>query len=180
VEVPAEGFAVALPDAWVVADLTAEDLDMILDELEDQNPQMGSIGEQARNLATQGVKLFAADPETTTEGLSTNLNLIITPGTAGVTIDAFAGLIPTQLEQIGATGVEVTIVDGPFGDAARAEFDLAVVGESGDTVNAHLLQFAALDSLTTYVLTFTTTESSFDALETTFETVFSTLQPIDG
>jgi hypothetical protein len=87
-------------------DLTAGDIDRIIQQLSDANPQLAKLGPQIKSVFQSGGKLFAIDQgSAATTGFSDNVNIIATKGVGDVTNSSVKSQVQTQLESIGATNV---------------------------------------------------------------------------
>jgi hypothetical protein len=134
----ADGFAVAVPERMKVFDLSNESLDQIKAALGSDNPELSNVFDQAGTLIAQGGKLFAVDSTAVGQGKPADtLNILRTPGAIDPTTKAFSDSIVQQLEGIGATGVSVSPLDVPAGDAVEVEFTLPLNLPDGSTAEIH-------------------------------------------
>jgi hypothetical protein len=96
-------FALAIPETMEAIDLTAGDIDRILQQLAEANPQLAKIGPQIKSVFQSGGKLFAIDQNGS--GFSDNVNIIATKGVGDVTGSGVKSQVQTQLESVGGTNV---------------------------------------------------------------------------
>jgi hypothetical protein len=90
-----------------VIDLSAADLEQVLQQLSDTNPDFAKLVPQIRQVFQNGGKLFAIDTVSgQASGFSDNVNIIATPGSVDVTADSTKSQAESQLGSIGATNVQ--------------------------------------------------------------------------
>jgi hypothetical protein len=149
--VEGDGVLMGVPSSWTVLDLEEGDLEELLDEIIEANPDLDSaLTGQVRGLLGRGALLFAVDfgPE----GYADNVNVIRVPGRAPSD--------PSMLEStatagIGMLGGEVTgtrTVSLPAGDALRVEYEVPFGMPDGSSIDIHGVQHYILADAS-YVLT---------------------------
>jgi hypothetical protein len=117
-------FSAELPQAWKVADLTAKDIDRILDswgsgaEAEKLRPVLKAAANQKM------YRLFAFDIGHTEGSFTDNLNVVILPA-RGITLQQVTEANATDLKTLSAAGTspkmgEATFAGQPFGTSITA------------------------------------------------------------
>lgn len=137
IEIPDAGIAVTLPDGWTRIDLTAEDLDAILEAAGQSDPAMAAmLSEQVRALAAAGLTFFAIGDDITT---GETMNVLTTPA-MGLSLDLLESLNQAQLEQLAVEGtLEADRVTLPAGEAIRFAYDLPSQGGAAASVVQYAL-----------------------------------------
>lgn len=100
-------FAIAIPERLEVIDLTAADLDQVLQNLGDANPTLAKLVPQIRQVFQNGGTLFAIDTTSGQQaGFNDNVNIIAAPGSVDVTAASTKSQAESQLSSIKATNIE--------------------------------------------------------------------------
>jgi hypothetical protein len=150
-----EGFAIAVPEDWEEFDLSEAGAEEVLDELAEDNPELGAVYDQARSVIESGGQFFAADPVT-----GSNLVIIKTPGEVNIAlvVESVAGV----LESLGATNITSEIVPVPTGLAVHVEYDVPINQPDDSTLVAHGVQYQVPAAGSTWTVTFTTDDMARD------------------
>ena len=138
IEVPDSGIAVTLPDGWTRIDLSAQDLEAILEAAGGSDPALAAVlSEQVRALAAAGLTFFAIGDDIA-EGET--MNVLSTPS-MGISLDLIESLNESQLQQVAVEGtLETDRVTLPAGEAIRFAYDLP--GQAG--AQASVIQYALI------------------------------------
>lgn len=120
----ADEFALAIPESFEVIDVSAGDLDEIIERLSEANPGLADMADQIKSIFSSGGKLVAIDPDAS-EGFSDNLNIIVTPGTGDVTSLTAQEQIRQQIETF-ATNVEFDEVQAHGRSILTASYEATI------------------------------------------------------
>jgi hypothetical protein len=123
------GYTVAVPSDWQSVSAAGGDLSTALDELAASNPALASAVAGARPLIAQGGQVLAVDVNT-----GATVALIKLPALLPLSVPIAGDAIRTQLEALGATGVQVVEESIPAGPAIRVDASLPVTLSDGSTV----------------------------------------------
>jgi len=158
VEIAGEGFRITLPEGWQAIEMSQESIAAIGDMF----PADSDIGQllqsQAGSLALAGVKLFAIDsrPGSVVDGFAPNLNVLVQPRPAGLSIELLATVAQQQLSAIDAfSGVTVDSVDLPAGPAIKATYAVSQTRTDGSTVEARGTQYYLASDDSLFIVTMT-------------------------
>jgi len=150
VERPDGGFAVSLPSAWTVLDLSGTDVNALADQVHKELPNLpDAVLQQFLTLARQGAVFFAVDPTTFDNGFVTNVNVVKVPSVGTGTTDLLSGLVRSQLQSLGATVLDTAAVKLGGAPALRVTYLLPV---GGSTLNG--TQYYITGPKAAYVLTY--------------------------
>jgi hypothetical protein len=176
VEIAGEGFRITLPDGWRAIGLDQSSIDAIT-ELFPVDSEIGSLLKgQAGSLALAGVKLFAIDPRPASlvEGVAPNLNVIVQPKPAGLSIELLGMVAQQQLEAIDAfSGVAIETVKLPAGPAVHATYAADQALADGSKIRAAGQQYYVTSETSLFIVTMT---SGSSALDGTFDTMAESIQ----
>lgn len=165
-------FAVAIPSSMEVIDLTAADVETIIQSLSETNPAFADLGPQIRSALAAGGKLFALDQASSGSGFTDNINLITTPGFGDVTDPSIQSGIESQLTSIGATNVTFDTVEANGRDILTASYEVTVNGADGTprTVFGRQAYISADGLLWVFTLSTSAPDTRvFDVLVDTFD-----------
>ncbi|MGE3620781.1 MAG: hypothetical protein AB7L84_09990 [Acidimicrobiia bacterium] len=152
--VEGDGVSIAVPGEWQGLDLTAGDIEAILDEVESNNPEMADVlGSQAQALLSQGAVLFAiAPPE---DDFSDNVNVIEVPGRVP-SFDEMEDQIEGIISSFGGELEDTSRVEVPAGAALRVLYSAEFAGADGAPVAVQGVQYYVVaDDDLSYVVTVT-------------------------
>ena len=160
--VDTEGYSISLAPKWKRIDVDAQTMDATMATLADQDPSFKSmLTDQARALASKGVKFFAFDlaPEAVGTGFASNVNILRLPLPSKVSLATLAQANVGTIENMDSVIKPVTQQRVQIGDmdAEQVTFGLKIKSGSGDTVQLADTQYYVLVDKDLYVLTFTTT-----------------------
>jgi hypothetical protein len=158
-EVPAEGFAVALPPAW--RDVPTTSADEALGALRDANPGIAELVEnQLGGTVSAFIKLLAFDLESPTlaEQFATNMNVVVAPVPSGIRFEDFVEANLSQLRAVpGLAGdIKQETVTLPAGRAAQVRSRLTLQSPDGEKIAA-ITQYLLVRGTRGYILSFSTT-----------------------
>jgi hypothetical protein len=121
-----EQFALALPESMEVIDLSASDVDSIIDNLTSANPSLAALGPQIRAAVAQGGKLFAIDQSKAGSGFADNINIIASPGEVDVTNAGARSQLEQQLGSIGGTNIQFDTTNEHGRDILTVSYEATV------------------------------------------------------
>jgi hypothetical protein len=122
-----KGFAMTLPDGWTRVDLSAGDLEAIMNAAGDLDEDLAqAYSDQIAALVGAGLVIFAFGPDAAT---GTNVNVLAIPS-MGVSLDLIEQLNTSQIEQLAEGDVVAERVQLPAGEAVHFEYTVAA-GEQG-------------------------------------------------
>ncbi len=150
----ADGFRIAVPDAWQQVPLDPS----ALDQTSAANPQMAAMVEQARAVFRQGGLFLAADPRPTS-GFAANATLIKVDGPA-FTLDEIQPAVQAQLQLAGATDVSFDRAETPAGRALRGHYTLRINTPAGLPLAVRGSQHYIAAGDRGYVLTVTASDAA--------------------
>jgi hypothetical protein len=170
-EVPAEGFAVALPPTW--EDVPTSSADEALGALRDANPGIAALVEnQLGGTVSAFIKLLAFDLESPTlaEQFVTNMNVVVAPVPSGIKFEDFVEANLSQLRAVpGLAGdIKQETLALPAGQAAQVRSRLTLQSPDGEKIAA-ITQYLLVRGTRGYILSFSTTpthEPTYAALFT--------------
>ena len=169
IEINDADLRMALPESWVIIDLTADDWEDLLSEGLAAIPDMAAlINEEARVIISEGGLLLAYDLDHQSDGFVSNVNVLSTERGPADVPELIGPLLAEQLEQFGAVAPAIDEVTLPLGEAIKASYDWAP--ETGLTHTT--VQYYAFGVEVLYVVTFSTKD--LVDLEFVFETIMST------
>ena len=124
IELPDHGFAVTLPDGWSRVDLTAGDLDAIMEAAGGMNPELADMySAQIQAMLSSGLALFAFGPGTS----GANLNVLVLPG-GGLSLDLLEQMNMAQIEALADGAVNSERLQLPAGEALHLRYRMQVAG----------------------------------------------------
>jgi len=169
IEIKDADLRMALPESWVMIDLTAEDWEDLLSEGLAAIPDVAAlINEEARAIISEGGLLLAYDFDHQSGGFVSNVNVLLTERGPTDVPELIGPLLAEQLEQFGAVAPAIDEVTLPMGEAIKASYDWAPeTGLTHTTVQYYVFGVEAL-----YIVTFSTKD--LVDLEFVFETIMST------
>ncbi|MDR9450824.1 MAG: hypothetical protein RI637_06360 [Acidimicrobiia bacterium] len=169
IEINGADLRMALPESWVMIDLTAEDWENLLSEGVAAIPDVAAlINEEARAIIGEGGLLLAYDFDHQSGGFVSNVNVVSTERGPTDVPELIGPLLAEQLEQFGAVAPAIDEVTLPMGEAIKASYDWAPqTGLTHTTVQYYVFGVEAL-----YIVTFSTKD--LVDLEFVFETIMST------
>lgn len=154
-EIKAAGFQLAVPDDWTPVDLTAENIDKMIDEAAKANEGVRMQAAQFKQLATNGmVKLMVFGQVDPTGPFAENLNVVVTDSPTTPTADQLAEAYKSQITPMATAG---TTPSGgpnklPVADGVKMKSDLAL--GSGGTKSVASLAFMFAKGGKMYTVTF--------------------------
>ena len=169
-----ENIRLALPQSWVVVDLTREGWEELLAEALGAFPEAAElVGDEGQAIISQGGLLLAYDVENQDDDFVTNVNVLSAERGPLDDPEVIIPVLTDQLDQVGVVDAALDIVEVPIGDAIKASYGLPP--ETGFSHAA--VQYYVFAPDTVYIVTFST-ENIVD-LEFVFETIMSTFDAID-
>jgi hypothetical protein len=183
-DLPADGFAIALPPDWFSFVPDEALLEAALPAVGEANPDLANYLEgQLPALAAQGIRFYALQmtPDIFTQGGTTNLNVGVFPDALIMSLDRFTEFNVLALESMFQPEEPITheAVQLPAGDARVVVFtwDLTIpnVGPS----EAAVRQYIVPRGTDVYFVTFTTLSSKLAALGPVFDDIIQTFEFID-
>jgi hypothetical protein len=172
-----DNIALSIPPGWMKFDLSEDNLDAILGETMDANPEFGgSMSDQIRTMTAKGIKFYAFDlhsPELTT-GYPANVNLIRTARPKGLKLDDLMEQMESLLEkQLGVKldsplqSERMTTLGGQ--KLGRIQYSTSFNMPNGSSVSFTMVQYLAFTDSDYYVLSAGASLSSFEDYEDTFD-----------
>ncbi|MDP9483395.1 MAG: hypothetical protein M3P84_09255 [Chloroflexota bacterium] len=124
IELPEHGFAVTLPDGWARVDLSAGDLDAIMEAAGSMNPELADMySAQIQAMLSSGLALFAFGPGTS----GANLNVLVLPG-GGLSLDLLEQMNMAQIEALADGAVVSERLQLKAGEALHLRYRMQVAG----------------------------------------------------
>lgn len=138
IEVPDHGFAVTLPDGWTRIDLSAGDLEALMQAgVGELDPELAAqYSAQIQSMIAVGLALFALGPDAAS---GTNLTVLAIPS-MGLSLDLLEQLNTQQIEQLAGGDVASERVTLPAGEAIHFEYGLpGSTGSAEASIDQYLL-----------------------------------------
>jgi hypothetical protein len=121
--IPGYRISVALPSAWKVVDAKHVLTSAQLQELEQENPELGTVL-LAISQPTSPVKFFAFDPVTRHQ-FATNLNVVVAPIGQKIGFDLYASALASEIRSLSSVSqLKTARVTLPAGRAVRLSYRL--------------------------------------------------------
>jgi hypothetical protein len=155
-EVPAEGFALALPADWEHIEINPQTLDDLVSKATDKYPGLRGMADSIRQEVKAGIKLYGFDNETATTGRGTSVNVGKFALPAGGTLDALveqnARQIPNRFKVTGPMKRErkTTL----HADGERLQYRVQLNGPNGRPINLVLTQYFFVTDAHFFVVTY--------------------------
>lgn len=179
-----QGFAITLPTAWQMIDLSAERLQQNLQALADTNPQVAAIVEtQVEPVVNARFSFYAValTDDVLNHSFATSANLLKLPIPADISLDFYAQLMVKQAEEkYGLTSpISLTPDSLPTGKSIILAYEIS---ETTSGVNQALAvtQYLIMQGQTIYALTFTTTLSQAESDTATFAAIAQSFRVLDN
>ncbi|MFO7943113.1 MAG: toll/interleukin-1 receptor domain-containing protein [Anaerolineales bacterium] len=144
---PESGFSITIPPSWRHLNLTAEDIDEVLNEIEETNPEMEDVfsSDLLKNMMSMGIKFIAVDTsmDSITSNTPTNLNVLVSDLPINLSLSDYLELNVQQLRGmygedmvinqniVDLNGVEAAIIEcqPPSAKAEGLTVDSASIGD---------------------------------------------------
>ena len=176
-------FSISLPENWMLLDLTSSDLEELLSDVTNANPDFGDVfsSESLQAQAAAGIKLMALDLSTLSTESGSSMSVVASELPVTMSLSNITELNITQLkallgedvaitqETVNANGMEMTKLtyQTPFNDPSGVSFIL------------HYMQMIAIHGKMQYVLTFTSTPETYQEQEAAFDEIVNTFQVLE-
>lgn len=142
VDVPAEGFSLALPSTWKQVVIDGKTIERVAAEQEKKvSKTQKVVNDQIRSLAGVNGKLFAYDTCIGTTTLS-----VVRSEVRGVNLEAVEQIIPAQFTQQGMRDIKTEKVTIAAGPAVRVEANQDFTRSDGKKVNLFRLQYYVISA----------------------------------
>ena len=137
IEIPDKGVAVTLPEGWTRIDLTAGDLDALLEAAGAADPALAQqYSAQIQQMLAAGLALFAFGPDPLA---GTNVTILAIPS-MGVSLDLLEQINTAQIEALAQGEVDSERVTLPAGEAVHFEYSVPVAATGQTTtIDQYLL-----------------------------------------
>lgn len=137
IEVPEHKIALTLPDRWTRVDLSAGDMDAIMEAAGNVDPALAQqYSAQIQALISSGLAVFAFGPD---PAAGTNLNVMAIPG-AGLSLDLLEQMNSAQIKALAGDDVVAERVTLPAGDAVHYRYELTAQGmPAGTSIDQYLM-----------------------------------------
>jgi hypothetical protein len=170
-DVAAAGLALRFPPDWTAIDLTAEDIDRLLGEIGEANPELlGYL--QSFLQAGNAIALVAFAPIRPSDPFAGNIN-VIRQDHPGLSPDAIRDITVAQLKGLpnllGEIAAEAAVVDGL--PAFRLVYGLSLVAPGGAAVEYCVDQYLAVSDDALWVVTFSDDKRAASLFEAIIGTV---------
>lgn len=158
-ELPAEGFSIALPEAWQAVDLDKMFLAETLEAMGEQNESLKSLftNEFFQNLAAAGIKFYAINlsPESVQGTIPATINIIRQDLPFEATLDVYTDLNVSQLDQFFELTSEIQQERMMLGEAEamKLSYTANIVDPLGRSIEAANTQYLLVDGSLAYVVT---------------------------
>jgi hypothetical protein len=180
--IKSEGFAIGLPPGWVKFDLSQNDLQSGISEMQKANPNLASAltGEMA-SMASQGIKLFAVDKygNFASTGFATNLNVIKLELPGDTSLDQLSEQSVNEMKQQLHTDTPIKFFKNRLsvnsGEALRLQYSININTPAGKALDVSFTQYLVINDGYYYIVTFTTTDGEFAGYANAFDKSAKTL-----
>ncbi|MGH9187707.1 MAG: hypothetical protein ACRD0U_18150, partial [Acidimicrobiales bacterium] len=125
-----------VPDRFESFDLTADDIEDLIDAMGPDNPELAAMLEAAAPIVSQGGKLIAFDTTTYGTGFADNVNVIQQPALGDPTSPALERQLVAGFESLGATVLNTEVIDLPVNEALRIDYRLPLNLPDGTAIEA--------------------------------------------
>jgi hypothetical protein len=161
-------FALAVPGAFEVADLSSGDATAASAEAEAKNPAFSTFKDQIKKLIDNRGKMFAVD--LSGDGFADNLSVIKAPN-FDTTSQSGKDTLKTQIQSFGGSNVTFTSKTANGRQVTVAQYDLTINDANSNPVPAFGGQAYVSAGSNTWILTLTSSTditSEFDTIVTSF------------
>jgi hypothetical protein len=173
--IPTAEASIAAPSSWTVLDTRIVTDAAAFRRFVDENPALRPFVSKMSGPGSV-IKLMAFDLRLT-RGFATNVNVVVTPGSPGITLGQLAPIYKQQLKTLVPTlrsAVTTRIVSLPSGKSLRASYRQGfTVG--GRRLSVQTLQYLVLRSDKTLVITFSTLPELAASRNATFTAIARSL-----
>jgi hypothetical protein len=146
-----DGVLMGVPESWTALDLEEGDLEELLDEIIEANPDLDSaLTGQVRGLIGRGAVLFAVDFGLT--DYADNANVIRVPGRAPSDPAMLESTATAGIGMLGGEVIGTRTVSLPAGEALRVEYEVPFGMPDGTSIDVRGVQHYILADAS-YVLT---------------------------
>ena len=136
IEVVDKGFALTLPPGWTRIDLSAGDLEAMMEAAGELDPALAEqYAGQIQALMATGLSVFAFGPDPAS---GTTLSVLSIPG-AGLSLDLLDQLNRAQIESQAGSEIESERITLPAGDAIHYQYTLGAEGTGGATLDQYFV-----------------------------------------
>ena len=172
-EVPAEGFALALPPTWRQFDMNPATFEAKFQEALKQNPQLEAMLGNLRQQIAAGIKFFGIDEPSMKTGFATNVNVLRLPVPPGTTLDTAVADTLMQMESLATVTKPIAHerVKLAAGECERLRCKMTMQMPTGQAVAIASTQFILVKGNDVYVLTLTTLSDRDARYTPTFEKI---------
>lgn len=179
-EFEADGFSIALPEAWEVVDMDGDAFADMLGVIGEQNQALESVftSDYFQQLASAGIRFYAlnTNPDSLQSDTPMNINILKQELPFPFELDEYVALNVSQLEQVFDLKTEITEVPVQFGDteATAISYTAAIIGPFGNPLELRNTQYLMIqDDIATIITVGMTTNLVDDYLETTLQSIES-------
>ncbi|HRK21013.1 MAG TPA: hypothetical protein PLX06_04365 [Fimbriimonadaceae bacterium] len=176
-EIASSGFKVSLPKGWNAIDLTAGDLDKVMDAAMAASPGAKSMEAQIRAAASSGmIKVMALHPKDGETDFVENMNVVVTDLPSGVTLKQIEEAYRSQVGAMSVPGSEIKgdPVDLPVGKAMRMQTKLNM--QSGANKYVASLAYMFAEGGKSYTVTFSSKPDRETAIIAEADEIMSTFK----
>jgi hypothetical protein len=158
---PETGFSITIPPSWMHLNLTAEDIDEVLNELEKTSPEMEDVlsSDFLRNMMAMGIKFIAVD--TSTDSISsntpTNLNVLVSDLPINLSLSDYLTLNVQQIRSMYGEDMVInqSVLDLNGVEAGMIEYEAGMKDITGQVQTNVYQQYLILNEGEQIILTFT-------------------------
>jgi hypothetical protein len=172
-EVPAEGFALALPPDWRQIDMNPATFEAKFQETLKQNPQFEALHANLRQQVMAGTRFVGFDEATIQTGFATNVNVLRLPLPPGGTLDTAAAQSLRDLEKVPNVTKPIAHerVKIATADSERFRYKVTAQVAPGQTQALSITQFLFVKGTNGYMVTLTTLSAREVHYAATFEKI---------
>jgi hypothetical protein len=172
-EVPAEGFALALPPDWRQFDMNPATFEARFQEMLKKNPELEGMHENLRQQVAKGIKFFGLHESTINTGFATNVNVLRLHQPAEAALDMIAADTLRHLEGVPNVSqpIEHRRVKMVVGESERIRVKMTMQPPRGQTVALAMAQFLFVEGTDAYAVTLTTLSDREAHYMATFEKI---------
>lgn len=158
---PESGFSIIIPPSWMHLNLTAEDIDEVITEIEKTSPEMEDVfsSDLLRNMMAMGIKFIAVDTsmDSITSNTPTNLNVLVSDLPINLSLSDYLELNVQQLRSMYGEDMVINqnIMDLNGVEAGMIEYEAVMKNITGQVQTNAYQQYLILNEGKQFILTFT-------------------------
>lgn len=174
-----ENFQISLPPSWVSINLTADNLNQVIQSAAEDNPELTKwfTAEVLQALISSGVKFLAIDvsQESLIRGRPANLNLFILPYPLNENLEGYLDLVQSQVREMFGENLEIAASQTTLsGQTAGVVVYTTELNTGSETQPMTFRQVVLLKDDTQVLITFTAHADEYQEQLPTFQDIAET------